>query len=226
MRGFIFGFAASYTSVELLSIEMIKRGLGRGWHNDSARHGLAAKGIKTGRKRVVTSRLAPNKTSQPMLQRFYSSYRGEIEKLNERGRKENREWVADLDIRNGKLVLEDVNWGDEDDSHQSWDRDDFKSNHGYCHYHVSSALSGLSALDYIAVIDVHEDKEDKTLPTYLGLATDDRIEIWSCFLKDRRRELETISEKEDWKALAKLEKEMKASGEVVKVLDEPLGARR
>ncbi len=174
----------------------------RGWFGERVRHGLAAKGIKTARKR---------------LQRFYRANREMLREMSKQA--PDKEWIGDLDLEHGKFDLEDVHTGDSHSSYMSWDSDDPEEAVGYIHFHPDNDRE-LSVNDYLAGIEIRR-RKGKDCVVYIGLVTNDMFEVWA-FAPSKGRESELKRAKGNSTALEVLEREMRQKGELIKVLEERL----
>lgn len=181
-----------------------------GWFGESARHALARKGIRTTEERF-------------RFRRFHYKNRSRFRDLNKQT-KGKKEWIADLDLRNGEIVMQDVQLdGSLTSSFMSWDSDDPQFNHGFIHYHPPGTHPRLTAQDYLLGAEVHKMKKDQTKPTYIGLVTDNHVRILAYLpQQDRTKELTDLEAVENnfryFRQLDKIERQMRKNGETVRVL--------
>lgn len=202
----------------------------KGWFDQPQRHALASKGIQT------ANSLSQSKINQS---------REEIQHLSDCGRKQikalieksdGNEWIADLDLHNGEIMIYDEQISDKpDESVMNWDEHitqqqphtDPEFNVGYIHYHPPVVDERPTAQDFILGLSVDKRRLDENKkrfePTVFGLVTDDEIKFYYLTPKsekqreeyiDKLKEIqdENLSDSEYFGGLKEIKEEMKNDG--------------
>lgn len=130
-------------------------GKGKGWHDDSRRHSLSRKGIKTAKYSMGKGK------GKPKLKIGLPSYSKEqikhISKLAQ-----GKEWIAELNMVNGDILIDDIQISKEiNHSYLRWNKGDESHNVGYIHYHPKTLIPEFSAQDFILAMEIHEIRENK-----------------------------------------------------------------
>lgn len=135
----------------------------QGWHNESARHAKARRGIKTSYRYK-----SQGKHNLSIKLPTYTK-----DKLKQLIRISNgNEWIAELVILNGEIIIDDVQISDRiDHSQLRWNDGDEKTNVGYIHYHPETLIPEFTSTDFILAFNMHKMRinKDKYPYTVMGL---------------------------------------------------------
>ena len=182
----------------------------KGWHGDTLRHSLAARGISTkGMRKQLTSRF-------------------HIAKFKSLNKKDPvNEWIADVDLKGGgKIAIADIQQGTYDESYLDFDGRDPQELIGFVHYHPSNVYPVFSIADYYLAVQLDDLRLKSNLEktdgyTLMGLITDDKVKI---FLLKPSKDTKAVLKKmasakmnpsKELKEVAKLKVDLKKSGELI-----------
>jgi len=145
------------------------------WKNESRKHSLARRGIKT------ASGIPPSKYStiqsdgKSKLKIGLPEYSKEqIKYLCQLA--EGKEWIAELNMVNDDILIDDVQVSKEiNHSYLRWNTGDEDYNVGYIHYHPKTLIPEFSAQDFVLALEIHEIRQnkDKYPYTLMGLVYPD-----------------------------------------------------
>lgn len=157
----------------------------RGWFNDPYKHALASKGIQTANS-LTQSKIDQ---SREEIKHLSDCGRNEIKALIEKS--DGNEWIADLDLHDGEIMIYDEQISDKsDESIMNWDdsitrkepETDPEFNIGYIHYHPPVVDERPTAQDFILGLSVDkrrlDENKERFEPTVFGLVTDDDIKFY------------------------------------------------
>jgi len=174
----------------------------RGWYNESTRHSLARRGVKT--------YVAKGKKLKIGLPSFTID---KIKALNQVAKGD--EWIAELIMLGGEIFIDDIQISDlQNKSYLRWNTGDDERDIGYIHYHPDGIIPEFSATDFILAMKIHDlRKQKKSYPyTVMGLVFSDsgRIYIRMYGIKPKKSRLEEF---------LKFENEMKTESGMKELLD-------
>lgn len=137
------------------------KGQGSGWHGESRKHSLARKGIKTAQGIESSKYTMKTTKGKPKLKVGLPEYSKEqIKHLCLLA--EGKEWIAELNMINGDILIDDVQVSKEiDHSYLRWNDGDESSNVGYIHYHPKTLIPEFSAQDFVLAMEIHNIRENK-----------------------------------------------------------------
>ena len=152
--------------------------MGRGWHNESHRHSLASRGIKT--KTYVKPFQSRSVSKYPKM--IYPDDILTPENLNTilsyvEATDNKVEWICDIDLkRNEKIKIEDGQLdGTTDESFLNWNSDDPSLNVGFCHSHPEGVFNWFSSTDFLLAIKIHNlrtrENKERFPWTFMGLVS-------------------------------------------------------
>ena len=166
--------------------------MNRGWHNESQRHSLASRGIKT------KSYVEPLKARSPKYPKLIHPNEiltdGNLDLIKtyvERSG-DNIEWICDLDLKkDGRIKIEDGRFdGDDDESFLSWDPDDPAISIGFMHSHPPTNFPWFSSTDFILMFKIHnlrtKENKERCPWTYMGLVAEGTLQIVAVNTSKRR----------------------------------------
>ena len=204
--------------------------MSRGWHNESQRHSLASRGIKTKSYVNPLTARAPN---HPKLRYpnevLYDNNNLETIKQYARKTGDKIEWIADIDLKDdNEIIIEDGRFdGDEDESFLSWDPDDPGHSVGYIHSHPPVDFPWFSSTDFLLAIKVHDlrtnNNKQRCPWTYMGLVADGKLQFVAMKPRSGRKkqfeglEAQYVSDLEGThERVLQLEKDMAENGELIR----------
>jgi len=125
----------------------------KGWYGQKEQHRLASKGIK--------SKYQYKTSGKPKLAVGLPKYsRDRIAHLTELA--DGKEWIAELKIIKGDIIIDDVQISDElDVSFLNWNVGDEETDVGYIHYHPPELIPEFSSQDFVLACTVHDMRENK-----------------------------------------------------------------
>lgn len=205
----------------------------KGWHNESRRHSLAAKGVRT-RGEVPIPRVLNGDKPMPLFV-FSGPVLGMIREYNEIS--DGKEWIAEFDLVRGNVILNDVQFSDDvDASYLKWDGErDSAHNVGYVHYHPGNLVPKFTAQDFVLGCKLHGLRGGDTIHkmpyTLMGLVLPDRIVLIA--IKPRAHRMEQFREcvasdgtPDTVQRLNNIVGEMQKRGEIVRFNDLSLWGER
>lgn len=142
----------------------------KGWSGEPYNHSLASKGIST--------KYRYNAKGSPKLSVGLPPYMKErIKYLTELAEEGKKEWIAELTLINGNIIIDDIQVSKKvDSSFLRWNQGDEINNIGYIHYHPANLIPEFSAQDFTLAINVHNLRKNKKGRPYtiMGLVHPDK----------------------------------------------------
>ncbi len=135
----------------------------------------------------------------------------------------NKEWIAELKMMNGNIVMDDIQISDKiDKSYLSWHDGDEKNNVGFIHNHPNGIIPEFSARDFELTIKIHRLRENKSEYPYtlMGLVYEKDGKLVTVIYamkpkKNRERDFEGLEAVES--DFSSTIKEMEKSKELIKL---------
>jgi len=134
------------------------------WPGERQRHAMSARG-------VTSSTYQYNAHGKRVLKIGLPSYtKEEVKHLSEIA--QGKEWIAELSMLNGHIIIDDVQISDKlDYSELRWNIGDDVRDVGYIHYHPPGIIPEFSSEDFVLAFQIHKLRKNcKDYPyTIMGL---------------------------------------------------------
>ncbi len=206
---------------------------GRGWWGHPYSHAVASRGHKLKSKGKTGLILKSLMSLENTVDSAFG--RQKIKEMNARAK--GKEWIADLDMYNGEIIINDERFSNHDnESTMNWNEHitnddrhpDPENCVGYIHYHPPSVYETPTAQDYILALSIHQrrnlNNKNKHPPTIFVTTTDDEYkEVRVCPKSENIKEyLTKLSEVQNidddqkyFKSLNNIKENMKQNGELI-----------
>lgn len=136
------------------------------WRGNPMGHSLASRGVKTKYQMKQVK-------GKPKLKLGLPPYvKDQIKHLTEMADDGGKEWIAELSMINGDIIIDDVQVSKElDVSFLRWNHGDEDRNIGYIHYHPAELIPEFTTQDFILAYEIHKLRKNKeNMPyTIMGL---------------------------------------------------------